>query len=165
MPRKTGCQYPYDPLLDGKHPLIAPIPDPLMEQTGNPPAPPLFHPFEIDDQHPSFYAALEHLMIYERWVSQVVLPIAFRWIDENRSEVYAGIKDEYKDDIGVVINAAFNAVTKKIRIQGDHIPRLFNPTWVKIIEALQKARSEVLTTDGNPAHNIARIATDEQVPA
>lgn len=141
------------------------MPSPFSEPMESLLSPPLLHPFAIDDQHPSLYTALEHLMIYERWVSDVVLRIAFRWIDENRSEVYAGIKDEYKDDIGVVINAAFNAVMKRTPIEGDHKPRAFNPTWVRIIEALQKARTDVLTTDGNPVDGTAYIPTDEQVHA
>ena len=156
MPRKTGCQYPYNSELDEKRLLISKMPNPLAIP---------HHPYEIDDQHPSLYAAIEELMIYERWVSRVVLPIAFRWIDENKEEVYAGIKYEYKDDIGVVINAAFNAVMKKTPIEGDHKTRAFNPTWVEMIRSLEEARSAVLTTEGNPVDGTAYIPTDEQVPA
>jgi hypothetical protein len=39
-----------------------------------------------------------------------VLPIAFQWIEEHRAEVYAGVPEELRDDVGVVIAAAFKLV-------------------------------------------------------
>ena len=104
-------------------------------------------------------------MIYERWVSEVVLRVAFRWIDENKEKVYPGIPEDLKDDIGVVINAAFKAVMKEQQIKGDGILRPFNPTWVKITEGLQKARREVFKTEGKLIEETACIPTEEQVPA
>ena len=153
MPRKTGCQYPYDgggrPIEPSLHPLMAPI----------------RHPYEVSDQHPSLYAAIEELMIYERWVSEVVLRIAFRWIDENTPKVYNGIPDDLKDDIGVVINAAFNAVMKEPPIPGDGILREFNPTWVNITEGLQKARWDVFAAKGKLVEDTACVPIEEPVPA
>jgi len=157
MPRKTGCQYPYDSLLDDGHRLMMAMRNPLTA--------PICHPYEVSDQHPSLYAAIEDLVIYERWVSEVVLRIAFRWIDENKEKVYAEVPEDLKDDIGVVINAAFKAVMKETRIAGDGIRRPFNPTWVRIIEGLQKARYEVFAREGQPLEETACIPTEEQVPA
>ena len=102
MPRKTGCQYPYDSLGESLR-FMTPMRKPIPER----------HPYDISDQHPSLCAAIEDLMIYERWVSEVVLRVAFRWIDENKEKVYPGIPEDLKDDIGVVINAAFKAVMKE----------------------------------------------------
>ncbi|WP_109489207.1 hypothetical protein [Occallatibacter savannae] len=155
MPRKTGCQYP---LVDDNRRLIMAMQKPL--------AAPLSHPFEIDDQHPSLYAAIEDLMIYERWVSEVVLRIAFRWIDENKEKVYPAVPKGLEDDIGVVINAAYKAVMKETLILGDDVTtRPLNPTWVKIIEGLQKARCEVFAKKGQLLEETACIPTEEQVPA
>ncbi|MEO6815676.1 MAG: hypothetical protein ABI177_03175 [Edaphobacter sp.] len=60
--------------------------------------------------HPSWIAGMEALNAYGDWVSSFVLPIAFQWIEEHKSEVYASVPEEMKDDIGVVIAAAFKLV-------------------------------------------------------
>jgi|UPI000684EBF4 hypothetical protein len=60
--------------------------------------------------HPSLNIAIHSLDDFIHWVSGVVLPIAFQWIYENRTQVYAGIPDAKKDDVGVVIAAAFQLV-------------------------------------------------------
>lgn len=62
------------------------------------------------EMHPSWITGMEALSAYRDWVSSVVLPIAFQWIDENRSEVYATVPADLKDDVGTVIAAAFKLV-------------------------------------------------------
>ncbi|HEX4319794.1 MAG TPA: hypothetical protein VHZ52_02760 [Acidobacteriaceae bacterium] len=53
---------------------------------------------------------MEGLNAYSDWVSSVVLPIAFQWIEEHKPEVYATVPEEHKDDVGVVMAAAFKLV-------------------------------------------------------
>jgi hypothetical protein len=60
--------------------------------------------------HPSWIAGMESLHAYSDWVSSVVLPIAFQWIEEHKPEVYATVPEHLKDDVGVVIAAAFRLV-------------------------------------------------------
>jgi hypothetical protein len=60
--------------------------------------------------HPSWIAGMEALNAYGDWVSSFVLPIAFQWIEEHKEEVYATVPEELRDDIGVVIAAAFKLV-------------------------------------------------------
>lgn len=62
------------------------------------------------EMHPSWIAGVEALDAYNHWVSAVVLPIAFQWIEEHKPEVYATVPEELKDDVGVVIAAAFKLV-------------------------------------------------------
>jgi hypothetical protein len=62
------------------------------------------------ENHPSWIAGIESLHAYGEWVSSVVLPIAFQWIEEHRAEVYASVPEELRDDVGVVIAAAFKLV-------------------------------------------------------
>ena len=62
------------------------------------------------EMHPSWIAGVEALNAYGDWVSSVVLPIAFQWIEEHKSEVYATVPAELKDDVGVVMAAAFRLV-------------------------------------------------------
>jgi hypothetical protein len=62
------------------------------------------------EMHPSWIAGVEALNSYSDWVSSVVLPIAFQWIEEHKTEVYASIPEEHRDDVGVVIAAAFKQV-------------------------------------------------------
>jgi len=60
--------------------------------------------------HPSWIAGMEALNAYGDWVSSFVLPIAFQWIEEHKSEVYASVPEDLEDDVGVVIAAAFRLV-------------------------------------------------------
>jgi hypothetical protein len=53
---------------------------------------------------------MEALSAYGDWVSSFVLPIAFQWIEEHKPAVYASVSEELKDDVGVVIAAAFKLV-------------------------------------------------------
>lgn len=62
------------------------------------------------EMHPSWIAGVEALNAYGDWVSSVVLPIAFQWIEEHKAEVYATVPEELKDDVGVVMAAAFKLV-------------------------------------------------------
>ena len=60
--------------------------------------------------HPSWTTGLDALNTYSEWVSAVVLPIAFQWIEEHKEEVYKTVPDELRDDVGVVIAAAFKLI-------------------------------------------------------
>lgn len=62
------------------------------------------------EMHPSWIAGMEALNAYSRWVSGVVLPIAFQWIEEHKPDVYANVPQELRDDVGVAIAAAFKLV-------------------------------------------------------
>jgi hypothetical protein len=53
---------------------------------------------------------MEAFSAYGDWVSSVVLPVAFQWIEEHKSEVYATVPDDLKDDVGVVLAAAFKLI-------------------------------------------------------
>jgi len=78
------------------------------------PPPPPKPPAPVDPRdwtmHPSWIAGMEALNAYGDWVSSFVLPIAFQWIEEHKEEVYATVPEELRDDIGVVIAAAFKLV-------------------------------------------------------
>jgi hypothetical protein len=62
------------------------------------------------EMHPSWTAGMESLNAYSDWVSSVVLPVAFQWIEEHKVEVYATVPEELKDDVGVVLAAAFKLI-------------------------------------------------------
>jgi hypothetical protein len=62
------------------------------------------------EMHPSWIAGMESLNAYSDWVSSVVLPVAFQWIEEHKPEVYASIPENLKDDVGVVLAAAFKLI-------------------------------------------------------
>lgn len=67
---------------------------------------------QIFETHPSWTAGIDALNAYGDWVSSILLPIAFQWIEEHKPEVYASIPDEYRDDVGVVTATAFKLVEK-----------------------------------------------------
>jgi hypothetical protein len=62
------------------------------------------------EMHPSWIGGMEALNAYGDWVSSFVLPVAFQWIAEHKPEVYASVPEHLKDDVGVVIAAAFRLV-------------------------------------------------------
>ena len=107
--------------------------------------------------HPSWIAGVEALDAYSHWVSGVVLPIAFQWIEEHKPDVYATVPDEYKDDVGVVIAAAFKLVKDLSAYQkglvsaaayeaalanGTWDPSTINPVWTGIVEKVRASTEE-----------------------
>lgn len=60
--------------------------------------------------HPSWTIGQQAFGDFHNWVSGVVLPIAFQWIEEHHDEVYKDIPAELKNDVGVVIAKAFKLI-------------------------------------------------------
>jgi len=100
------------------------------------------------EMHPSWIAGMEALNAYSDWVSSFVLPIAFQWIEEHKPEVYASVPEELKDDVGVVIAAAFRLIKELPAYQsgmeksaafeadvasGAHDTSKTNPVWTGIV--------------------------------
>jgi hypothetical protein len=85
--------------------------------------------------HPSWIAGVEALNAYSDWVSSVVLPIAFQWIEEHKPEVYSGVAEEIRDDVGVVMAAAFRLVKelpaykKGLERRAEYEAAVANGTW------------------------------------
>lgn len=46
------------------------------------------------EMHPARISAIESLYSYNRWVCEIVLPIAFQWIEEHKDAVYKDIQEE-----------------------------------------------------------------------
>lgn len=107
--------------------------------------------------HPSLIAGIQSLNSYNQWVSEVVLPIAFQWIEEHKAEVYANIPENLKDDVGVVIAAAFDLVKHLTAYQkglvkyeeyeramkdGTWDPTHINPVWTSIAKDIHEATEE-----------------------
>lgn len=109
------------------------------------------------EAHPSWIAGVEALNAYGHWVSTVVLPIAFQWIEEHKPEVYATVSENLKDDVGVVIAAAFklvkelpayknglekNAAYEKAVADGTWDPSKTNPVWTNIVKKIRTGTEE-----------------------
>jgi hypothetical protein len=103
--------------------------------------------------HPSLITGIEALDAYNCWVSEVVLPIAFQWIYENKVEVYKGVPKELEDDVGVVIASAFEIVKtkssytdgekeavafEKERERGEVDLKTINPVWADITRKVRE---------------------------
>lgn len=104
--------------------------------------------------HPSWIGGIEALNGYGDWVSSVVMPIVFQWIEEHKAEVYATVPEEFRDDVGVVIAAAFKLVKELPAYQleleksaayeatladGTFDPSKTNPVWTGLVK---KVRAE-----------------------
>jgi hypothetical protein len=109
------------------------------------------------EMHPSWIAGIEALDAYNHWVSEVVLPIAFQWIEEHKADVYASVADENKDDVGVVIAAAFDLVKNLSAYQngltayaeyeealkaGTWDSSTINPIWTGIAKKVRKGTAK-----------------------
>jgi hypothetical protein len=111
-----------------------------------------------EEMHPSWAAGLEALQDYNHWVNAVVLPIAFQWIEEHKTEVYENVPEHLRDDIGVAIAAAFHLVRELPAYQrgrancdaheaglaeGAADPSAINPVWTGITKKMREKKREV----------------------
>jgi hypothetical protein len=121
--------------------------------------PPTMKKTQLQDweMHPSWIAGIEALHAYRDWVSSVVLPIAFQWIEEHKPEVYATVPEELKDDVGVVMAAAFRLV-KELPVYKDGLeksaayetaladgtwdPSKTNPVWTGLVKKIRTETEE-----------------------
>jgi hypothetical protein len=117
-------------------------------------------PFDVTKDwktHPSLITGIQALNSYNQWVSEIVMPIAFQWIEEHKGEVYANIPENLKDDVGVVIAAAFDLVKHLPAYQkglvkyeeyeralkdGTWNPTHINPIWTSIAKDIHQATEE-----------------------
>jgi len=108
--------------------------------------------------HPSWIAGVEGLDAYNRWVSEVVIPIVFQWIEEHKPDVYKGVPEELKDDVGVVIASAFeivktmssyrNGVEKSVEFEEarerDAVDlKTINPVWTDIARRVREDTKKI----------------------
>jgi len=61
-------------------------------------------------QHPDLLRTLRGLTDYHRWVSERLIPIVCKWIDEHREDVTAKLTDAEMDDMGAGVEAAYNLI-------------------------------------------------------
>lgn len=113
------------------------------------------------EMHPSYVSAIESLDAYNHWVCEVLLPIAFQWIEEHKPEVYASVPEDAKDDVGVVIASAFDLI-KNLKAYQDGLKesaqyeaslangtfdsKNTNPVWASIAQDLRTATSKAFAT-------------------
>ena len=60
--------------------------------------------------HPDLLRLLRGLEAYERWVSDRLIPIVSKWIDEHREEVTRSMSDEEMNDMGAAVEAAYKLI-------------------------------------------------------
>ena len=124
--------------------------------------------------HPSYIAGIEGIEAYGRWVSEVVMPIAFQWIEENKDEVYDGIPNEdLHDDVGVVIASAFelvktlssyqNGLTKAKDFEDavangtwDPVAKKINPLWAGIAKEVRDGTARTFARLGGDLKDTIR---------
>lgn len=112
------------------------------------------------EAHPSWITGMEALNAYGEWVSAVVMPIAFQWIEEHKPDVYATVPEELRDDVGVVIAAAFKLVKNMPAYKsgeemgasyeasvakGTWNPAKTNPVWTGITKRIRKETEKALS--------------------
>jgi hypothetical protein len=123
------------------------------------------------EMHPSWISGIEALNAYNFWVSEVLLPIAFQWIDEHKPEVYARVPEHLKGDVGVVIAAAFELVKelpaykkgmeeykiyKEAVENGTWDSSRINPVWTGIVRSVRTATEEVFASQSDVLKDTVR---------
>ena len=121
--------------------------------------------------HPSWTAGIEGIEAYHRWVGEVVMPIAFQWIEEHKEEVYQSVPDKFKDDVGVVIASAFELVKpmssyqnglKKVKEYEDAVsngtwnPSTINPLWAGIAKEVREGTARTFARLGGDLKDTIR---------
>ncbi|MDU2730505.1 MULTISPECIES: hypothetical protein [Pantoea] len=116
------------------------------------------------EMHPNYVNAVESLDAYNLWVCEVVLPIAFQWIQEHKDEVYANIPDDERDDVGVVVAAAFELIKnldsfKNGSVEADNYekeinngtfnPDKTNPVWSEISKEIRSSTDAIFARRKN----------------
>jgi hypothetical protein len=106
------------------------------------------------EMHPSYINAIEALDAYNVWVSEVLMTVAFQWIEEHRDEVYAKVAEEHKADVGVVVATAFEMIKElpsyskwmaasqryeEALDNGTWDTSKINPTWTRIVQDVRAA--------------------------
>ncbi|WMW42120.1 hypothetical protein [Bacillus subtilis] len=110
------------------------------------------------EMHSDWIMALEHLDAYNHWVSEIVLPIAFQWIEENKEDVYKDIPSDEIDDVGIVISKAFELIREKEAYQKgleeykkyekdlkeeSLDTKKINPVWSSLTKELRESRLSI----------------------
>lgn len=118
------------------------------------------------EMHPSWINGMEALNAYGDWVSSVVLPVAFQWIEEHKAEVYASVPDNLRDDVGTVMAAAFKLVKQLPAYQrgtekdseyeaavkaGTWDPSKTNPRWTGIVQKVRACTKAAHEQPASPA--------------
>ena len=121
------------------------------------------------EMHPSWIAGVEALNAYSDWVSSVVLPIAFQWIEEHKPEVYSTVHEDLRDDVGVVMAAAFrlvkelpaykNGMEKSAEYEGAVADETWdsskiNPVWTGIAKKIRAGTEEAFAERASLLGNI-----------
>lgn len=96
-----------------------------------------------DHDHPDLLRALRALSKYDDWVNEKLIPIACKWIDENRERVIDGMSSEEMNDMGAAIEKAYQLITEDGFIasseNAESVVGLnennINPLWQKETEA------------------------------
>jgi hypothetical protein len=112
------------------------------------------------EMHPSWIAGIEALDAYNHWVAEVIMPIAFQWIEEHKAAVYESVDEAHKDDVGVVIASAFQLVKELSSYQngleqseiyeealknGTWETATINPVWTGIAGKVRRATKKAFT--------------------
>jgi hypothetical protein len=111
---------------------------------------------------------MEALSAYSDWVSSVVLPIAFQWIDEHRSEVYATVQEDVKDDVGTVLAAAFKLVKELPAYKNGMEKRAayeaavangdtskINPVWTSVVKKVRTSTEDAFAEQSSLLGNLS----------
>ena len=117
-------------------------------------------------QHPALNLAMDGIAIYANWVSQVVMPIAFLWIEAHKEAICKNKSwAKLPDDVNEVINAAFeiamqepyykNGQTAFTQFQeelkaGTLKTDTLNPSWTAISKSLRAAIHKAFPNSQDP---------------
>lgn len=109
------------------------------------------------EMHPSWINGIEALNAYNLWVCEVMMPVAFQWIEDHHDEVYDRVPEEHRADVGVVMAVAFDIVKQlpsyqrwmgayekfKDEVDSESFnPAETNPVWTRIVQRVRRNTEE-----------------------
>ena len=116
-------------------------------------------------QHPALNLGLEGIVAYVNWVNRMVLPIVFQYVEDHHEEVYKTIPDFLENDIGTIVDKAFEYVKNQDAYKEGQIelakyqakvaagtwdPKNVNPTWSAASKGLREGMRSALAAESIP---------------
>ncbi len=108
----------------------------------------------VESDQPDLLRALRAISDYEKWVGDRLMPIANKWIQENRERIIEGMSAEEMNDMGAAIEKAYQLIEEEgyiaertsARESFDLDTAQINPLWKEktkqFIECENKVKGE-----------------------
>ena len=105
-----------------------------------------------ETNHPDLLRTVRALSDYDAWVSNRLIPIVSKWIEENREEVIKDMEPDQMNDMGEAVESAYKILKESGWVdeqdesnKAGFVEESFsaNPFWKKKTDALIEAEDKI----------------------